>query len=318
MTWRGVDFFPHDLKFPFSKWTAVAVVGSILLNIASIGLAVTRGINFSIDFKGGTLIEIHDKAGVANVGDLRTKISALGLGAPQIQSLDDGSNVLIRLEEQPGGDKGQTAAVDKLKALLGDTVEYRRVETVGPTVSGEITKTAFEAVGAALIAISAYIWFRFEWQFAIGASFALIHDVLMTVGVFALTQLEFDNNCIAALLAIVGYSINETVVVSDRIRENLRKFKKMPLPDLIDMSINTTLSRTVLTAGTVILALLALLIFGGSVIRSFVLAMLFGVLTGTYSSMFIGSTVLKWLGVKRDWSGAKSAAPATSPAAKGA
>jgi preprotein translocase subunit SecF len=311
----GHDFFPHNLKIPFSKWTAFAVIGSILLNLAAIGLATTRGINFSIDFKGGTLIEIHNKTGLANIGDLRTKIGSLGLGAPQIQSLDDGSNVLIRLEEQPGGDKGQSAGVDKLKALLGDSYEYRRIETVGPTVSGEITRTALEAVGAAVLAVSAYIWFRFEWQFALGASLALIHDVLMTIGVFSLTQLEFDNNCIAALLTVVGYSINETVVVSDRIRENLRKFKKMPLPELIDLSINTTLSRTVLTAGTVILALLALLIFGGSVIRSFVLAMLFGVLTGTYSSIFIGSTVLKWLGVKRDWSGVKAstATPGTAP-----
>ena len=314
----GHDFFPHNLKIPFSKWAAIAVIGSIVLNVTSIGLAMTRGINFSIDFKGGTLIEVHNKAGAANIGDLRSKIGALGLGSPQIVSLDDGSNVLIRLEEQQGGDKAQEAAVEKLKASLGDTVEYRRVETVGPTVSGEITTTALEAVGAAVLAISAYIWFRFEWQFAIGASLALIHDVLMTIGVFSLTQLEFDNNCIAALLTVVGYSINETVVVSDRIRENLRKFKKMPLPELIDMSINTTLSRTVLTAGTVILALLALLIFGGSVIRSFVLAMLFGVLTGTYSSMFIGSTVLKWLGVKRDWSGAKAATPIPGTAAKGA
>ena len=318
MTWRGVDFFPHNTKFPFSKWMAIAVIGSLLLNVASIGLAASRGINFSIDFKGGTLIEIHNKAGVADIGDLRSKIGSLGLGAAQIQSLDDGTNVLIRLEQQPGGDKAQTAGVDKVKALLGDSVEYRRIETVGPTVSGEITKTAFYAVAASLVAISAYVWFRFEWQFALGASLALIHDVLMTVGVFALTQLEFDNNCIAALLTIVGYSINDTVVVSDRIRENLRKYKKMPLPELIDMSINTTLSRTVLTAGTVIIALLALLFFGGSVIRSFVLAMLFGIVTGTYSSIFIASTVLEWLGVKRDWSGAKPAGPATGAAAKGA
>ncbi len=306
MIWRGIDFFPHDLKFPFSKWMPVAVVGSLVLNVASIALAVMLGINFSIDFKGGTLIEIHNKAGVADVGALRAQIGALGLGSPQIQAFDDGTNVLIRLEQQPGGDTAQSVGVDKVKAALGDTVEYRRVETVGPTVSGEITRTAFYAVGASLIAISAYVWFRFEWQFALGASLALMHDVLMTVGLFAITRLEFDNNCIAALLTIVGYSINDTVVVSDRIRENLRKYKKMPLPELIDLSVNTTLSRTVLTAGTVIIALLALLMFGGTVIRSFVVAMLFGIITGTYSSIFIASTVLEWLGVKRDWSGAST------------
>ncbi len=304
MTWRGIDFFPHDLKFPFSKWMPVAVIGSLVLNVASIALALMLGINWSIDFKGGTLIEVHNKVGVADVAALRDKIGALGLGTPQIQAFDDGSNVLIRLELQPGGDKEQLVAVDKVKAALGDSVEYRRNESVGPTVSSEITRTAFYAVGAALIAISAYVWFRFEWQFALGASLALVHDVLMTVGLFALTRLEFDNNCIAALLTIIGFSINDTVVVSDRIRENLRKFKKMPLPELIDLSVNTTLSRTVLTAGTVILALLALLIFGGSVIRSFVIAMLFGIVTGTYSSIFIASPVLEWLGVKRDWSAA--------------
>jgi preprotein translocase subunit SecF len=312
MAWRGIDFFPHDLKFPFSKWMPVAVIGSLVLNVAAVVLALTLGINWSIDFKGGTLIEVHNKAGIADVAMLREKIGALGLGTPQIQAFDDGSNVLIRLELQPGGDKEQLAAVEKVKAALGDTVEYRRNESVGPTVSSEITRTAFYAVGAALVAISAYVWFRFEWQFALGASLALLHDVLMTVGLFALTRLEFDNNCIAALLTIVGYSINDTVVVSDRIRENLRKYKKMPLPELIDLSVNTTLSRTVLTAGTVILALLALLIFGGSVIRSFVIAMLFGIITGTYSSIFIASTVLEWLGVKRDWSSAASTKPAGS------
>ena len=318
MTWRGADFFPHDLKFPFSKWMAFAVIGSLVLNVLSVGLAVTRGINFSIDFKGGTLIQAHYKTGHADIGDLRTKIAALGVGATQIQSLDDGSSVLIRLEQQPGGDKAQSAIVEKIKTIFGDSVDYPHNESVGPTVSGEITKTAFYAVLASLLAISAYVWFRFEWQFALGASLALIHDVLMTVGLFALTQLEFDNNCIAALLTIVGYSINDTVVVSDRIRENLRKYKKMLLPDLIDQSVNETLSRTVLTAGTVILALLALLFFGGPVIRSFVIAMLFGIITGTYSSIFIASPVLEWLGVKRDWSGAKTVAPATAPAgAKG-
>ena len=305
MTWRGIDFFPHDLKFPFSKWMAFAVIGSLVLNVLSVGLALTRGINFSIDFKGGTLMQVHYKTGIADVGDLRAKLGALGLGSPQIQALGTGDSVLIRLEQLPGGEAAKTAAIEKVKAIFGENVDYPRIESVGPTVSGEITKTAFYAVFASLIAISAYVWFRFEWQFALGASLALVHDVLMTVGLFALTQLEFDNNCIAALLTIVGYSINDTVVVSDRIRENLRKYKKMLLPDLIDQSINETLSRTVLTAGTVIIALLALLFFGGSVIRSFIIAMLFGIFTGTYSSIFIASTVLEWLGVKRDWSGNK-------------
>ena len=314
MTWRGIDFFPHDLKFPFSKWMPVAVIGSLFLNVLALVLAFWMGINFSIDFKGGTLMEVKNKAGIADVAALRTQVGALGVGVPQIQAFDDGTNVLIRLEQQPGGDAEQLVAVNKVKAALGDTVEYRRIETVGPTVSGELTWVALQAVAVALAAISVYVWFRFEWQFAVGAALALIHDVLMTVGLFAITRIEFDINCIAALLTIVGYSINDTVVVSDRIRENLRKYKKMPLAELIDVSVNTTLSRTVLTAGTVVLALLALLIFGGSVIRSFVIAMIFGVITGTYSSIFIASTVLIWLGVKRDWSGEAAAKVATKGA----
>ncbi len=304
MTWRGVRFFPHNLGFPFTRYMWLAIIGSLALNLAALGLAFTKGINFSIDFTGGTLLEIENKGGDFDIGALRTKLGALGIGTPQVQAIGDGKSVLVRLPQQAGGDAAQQAAVASVQKALGNTVDYRRTEAVGPTVSGEITATAFWAVLASLLAIAAYVWFRFEWQFAVGATLALVHDVLMTVGLFSLTGLEFDNNCIAALLTIVGYSINDTVVVSDRIRENLRKFKKMPLAELIDLSLNETLSRTFLTAGTVLISLLALLLFGGEVIRSFILAMLFGVLVGTYSSIFIASPMLLLFGVKRDWSGA--------------
>jgi preprotein translocase subunit SecF len=303
MTWKGLDFFPHDLKFPFTRYMWLAVIGSLALNFLALGLAFTKGINFSIDFTGGTLMEIKSKTGPMELGSLRAKLEALGVGTPQVQAIGDGTSVLVRLPRHAGGDAEQQAAVKAVQTALGTDVTYERTDSVGPTVSGEITQTALIAVLVSLFAIAAYVWFRFEWQFALGAGFALIHDVLMTVGLFSLTGLEFDNNCIAALLTIVGYSINDTVVVSDRIRENLRKYKKMPLNNLIDASINETLSRTVLTAGTVIIALLALLFFGGEVIRSFVIAMLFGIVTGTYSSIFIASPVLLLFGVKRDWSG---------------
>jgi preprotein translocase subunit SecF len=304
MTWRGVDFFPHNWNFPFTRFMWTAVIGSLVLNLLSLGLAFTKGINFSIDFTGGTLMEVASKSGPLDLGTLRSKLDGLGIGAPQVQAVGDGTSVLVRLAQQPGGDPAQQAAVATVKTALGDAVEYRRVDSVGPTISGEITQTALVAVLISLLAIAAYVWFRFEWQFAVGAAIALIHDVLMTIGLFALTGLEFDNNCIAALLTIVGYSINDTVVVSDRIRENLRKFKKMPLNQLIDQSLSETMSRTVLTAGTVLIALLALLFFGGEVIRSFVIAMVFGICVGTYSSIFIASPVLLLFGVKRDWSAA--------------
>jgi preprotein translocase subunit SecF len=315
MTWRGVRFFPHNLNFNFTRYMWLAIFGSLALNLLALGLAFSKGINFSIDFTGGTTLELASKSGAVDVAALREKLSALGIGTPQVQSIgEDGRGVIVRLPQQPGGDAAQQAAVASVQKALGDTVEYRRTESVGPTISGEITQTAIWAVVVSLLCIAAYVWFRFEWQFAVGAALALVHDVLMTVGLFSLTGLEFDNNCIAALLTIVGYSINDTVVVSDRIRENLRKFKKMPLAELIDLSLNETLSRTFLTAGTVFISLLALLFFGGEVIRSFILAMVFGVLVGTYSSIFIASPMLLLFGVKRDWTG--GAAPVKAAAAK--
>jgi len=301
---KGHDFFPHDLRVPFMRYRDVAVIVSIVAMLLSLGLFFTRGLNYGVDFKGGSMIEVESTAGPVDVEALRSKLGALGLGAVQIQNFGTPENVLIRVEQQPGGDAEQQTAVRKLTDALGDSYVQRRVEVVGPAVSSELRTTGFIAVIASLFAIVAYVWFRFEWQFAVGAIVALLHDVLLTVGIFSLFQFEFDLSIVAALLTILGYSVNDTVVVSDRIRENLRKFKKMELNALLNLSINETLSRTILTGVTSIAVLVVLYIFGGEVIRNFNLAMLLGVIIGTYSSIFIAAPILGYLGVKRDWSGA--------------
>jgi preprotein translocase SecF subunit len=266
----------------------------------SLGLIFFKGFNFGVDFKGGAMIEVKSKQGPADVADLRTRIGALGLGDVQIQTFGAPEDVLIRIEEQPGGEAAQQQTLQKVQGVLGDAYEQRRVEIVGPAVSSELRRTGTIAVLASILAIMAYVWFRFEWQFAVGTLVALAHDVLVTAGIFSLFQLEFDLSIVAALLTILGYSVNDTVVVSDRIRENLRKFKRMDLTELLNLSINETLSRTILTGVTTIAVLVALFFLGGAVMQNFTFAMLFGVLIGTYSSIFIGAPILEYLGVKRD------------------
>ena len=297
---KGFDFFPHDLRLPFMKYRDLAVGLSVVAMALSLGLFFVRGLNYGVDFKGGTMIEVQSKDGPADISGMRDKLHKLGLGGVQIQQFGAPTDVLIRIEQQPGGESEQQAALKKAIDALGPGFTQRRVEVVGPAVSGELRRTGFIAVLASLLAIVAYVWFRFEWQFAVGAIVALIHDVLLTVGIFSLFQFEFDLSIIAALLTILGYSVNDTVVVSDRIRENLRKFKRMDLNQLLDLSINETLSRTILTACTAIVVLLALYIFGGEVIRNFNFAMLFGIVVGTYSSIFIAAPILGYLGLRRD------------------
>lgn len=294
---------PEDTKFRFIRLRNIAFAMSAVLMVASVVLFLTRGLNYGIDFVGGTLIEVRVKDGPAVIGDLRAKLRGLGLGDVQIQEFGSPNEVLIRVQLQPGGEEAQQAVIDKVKAALGDGVEYRRVEVVGPTVSGELIQSGTIAVLVAMFAVLVYIWFRFEWQFALGAVAALVHDVVLTIGLFSLLQLEFNLSIIAAILTIVGYSLNDTVVVYDRVREKLRKYKKMPLEELLDFAINKTLSRTVLTSVTTLLALLSLYIFGGEVIRGFTFAMIWGVVVGTYSSIFVAAPLLLLLGVRRDWSG---------------
>src|SRR5690242_3192082 len=312
---KGHDFFPHDLRLPFMRYKGLALGASIVGLALSLLLFFTMGLNYGVDFKGGSMIEVQSNSGPADVAAMRDKLSKVVSGV-QIQTFGAPADVLIRVEEQPAGEAAQQEAMKKIVEALGSQFTQRRVEVVGPAVSSELRTTGFIAVTAGLLAICAYVWFRFEWQFALGAIVALTHDVLLTVGIFSVMQLEFDLSIIAALLTILGYSVNDTVVVSDRIRENLRKFKRMELNELLNLSINETLSRTILTGVTAIVVLVALYIFGGPVMRNFNFAMLFGVAVGTYSSIFIAAPLLGYLGVKRDWSTARAAAPST--AAKGA
>src|SRR5450432_1000580 len=271
---------------------------SAFMSILAISLYFFHGLNFGIDFKGGTLIEIRDKAGDADLAKVRSTLGGLGLGEVQLQQFGGPSDVLIRIAEQPGGDAAQQEAVTKVRAALGDGYEYRRVEVVGPRVSGELLSYGVIGLGLAIFCILIYLWFRFEWQFALGAMIANVHDIVLTIGFMSVTQIDFDLTSIAALLTILGYSLNDTVVIYDRIREMLRRYKKMPMPDLLNASVNQTLSRSVITHVTVSLALLALLLFGGQAIHSFTATMMFGVvLVGTYTSVFIASPILIYLGV---------------------
>jgi preprotein translocase subunit SecF len=289
---------PDDTKFDFMRFRRISFPISALLTLLAIGLYFVHGLNFGIDFKGGTLLEIQTKSGPADIAALRSQLTTLNFGDVQLQQFGGPSDVLIRIAEQPGGDQAQQAAVQKVRQLFGDSVEYRRVEVVGPRVSSELL--AFGTVGLmlAIMGIFIYLWFRFEWQFSLGAMIANVHDIVLTLGFMSITQIEFDLTSIAALLTILGYSLNDTVVIYDRIREMLRRYKKMPMTDLLNHSINSTLSRSIITHVTVTLALLALLLFGGKAIHSFAATMTFGVvLVGTYTSIFIAAPLLIYLGV---------------------
>ncbi|MEE3035722.1 MAG: protein translocase subunit SecF [Pseudomonadota bacterium] len=294
---------PAETKIDFIRLHITSFIVSASLVIASLGLFFTQGLNFGIDFKGGTLIEIGTN-GPADIADLRDIIGSLDLGEVQIQEFGTPEDVLIRVGEKADAtDNAENlSAVDQIRNALPQDVTFRRVEVVGPQISGELVRAGFLAVTVAIGLMLFYIWLRFEWQFSVGAVLALIHDIILTIGVFCLIQLEFNLSIIAAILTIVGYSMNDTVVVYDRVRENLRRFKKMPLSELANLSINSTLSRTVMTSVTTLLALFSLYILGGEVIRGFTLAMIWGVFVGTYSSIFIAAPVLMYLGVKRDWS----------------
>ena len=307
---------PDDTHFDFTRFRRISFPISALLSIAAIVLFFTHGLNFGIDFKGGTLLEIQAKSGTADLTSLRATLGTLNLGDVQLQQFGGPSEVLIRVAEQPGGDAAQQAAVQKVRAALGDSVEYRRVEVVGPRVSGELLAYGMLGLIIAIFAILIYLWFRFEWQFALGAMTANVHDIVLTIGFMSLTQLDFDLTSVAALLTILGYSLNDTVVIYDRIREILRRYKKMPMPELLNESINSTLTRSIITHVTVTLALLALFMFGGQAIHSFTAVMIFGVvLVGTYTSIFIAAPLLIYLGVgeNREIVSDKPAKPAPKP-----
>jgi preprotein translocase subunit SecF len=295
---RLLRIVPDDTTFDFIRFRRFSFPMSAILSILAITLYFTHGLNFGIDFKGGTLMEVRSTTGPIDIGTMRATLSGLSLGEVQLQEFGAPDTVLIRLAQQPGGEQAQQAAVVKVRAALGENVDYRRVEVVGPRVSGELLYWGIMGIFVAIGAILIYLWFRFEWQFALGAMIANVHDIVLTLGFMSITQIDFDLTSIAALLTILGYSLNDTVVIYDRIREMLRRYKKMPMTDLLNKSINQTLSRSVITHVTVSLALLALLLFGGEAIHSFTATMMFGVvLVGTYTSVFIASPILIYLGV---------------------
>ena len=309
---KPLNLIPADTNIQFMSKRVIFFVISAFLVLASIGVVASKGLNFGIDFKGGILIEVRTE-GPADVSAMRGQLGALGLGDISLQEFGAPTDVLIRIQRQEGDDDAQQKAVEAVKAEFGDSVTYRRTEFVGPKVSEELLTSGIEAVGLAILAILVYIWFRFEWQFGLGAVVALTHDVITTIGIFALLGLEFNLSTVAAVLTIAGYSINDTVVVFDRVREKLRKFKSMPLPELLNLAINKTLSRTLMTSVTTLIALLALFFLGGEVIRDFAFAMIWGVLIGTYSSICVAVPLLIYLGLDNRARGGIDGSDQTGP-----
>jgi len=304
---RHLRLIPSDTKIRFIDRRGIFFVFSALLVAASVALFAFKGLNYGIDFKGGILLDVRTQ-GPADLAQLRRSLAGLGLGEVALQEFGAPDDVLIRLPQQEGGDEAQQAALVKVKEALGANVEYRRTEFVGPQVSEELFWDGIYAVSAAIFAILVYIWFRFEWQFGLAAVVALVHDVLSTIGIFSLVGLEFNLTTVAAVLTIAGYSINDTVVVFDRVRENLRKYKTMPLAELFNLSINQTLSRTTLTSFTTLLALFALYVLGGEVIRGFSFGMIWGVVIGTYSSICVAVPLLLYLNLRRGSGAAETVA----------
>jgi len=299
---RPIKIIKLGTRINFLSKTKLFVSLSLIFIISSIFLLFARGLNFGIDFNGGTLIEVQKISGNADVSEMRSRLGQLDLGNIQLQEFGKKTDLLIRVEQLSKEEGAQQAIIRKISEVVETDHKIRRIEVVGPKVSAELIKRGIIAVISAVVSVLIYIWFRFEWQFGIGAIFALVHDIIITIGVFSLLQLEFNLSIIAALLTIVGYSLNDTVVIYDRIREELRKYKKMPIMDLINQALNLTLSRTLMTSITTLLALISLYLFGGEVIKGFTFAMIWGVLIGTYSSIFIASPILIGLNIKRDWS----------------
>jgi len=289
---------PSTPSIHFLKFIPAAALASITAVVASIVLFFFVGLNLGIDFRGGILIEAQSET-TADIGGVRTDLERLGLGDISIQSFGTDRDVLIRVQKQEGDERAQLQAIQKITEALGGAYDIRRTEFVGPTVGGELAEKGILAVACALFAIMIYIWFRFEWQFSIAALLALTHDVFTTVGLFALTGFEFNLATLAAILTIAGYSINDTVVVFDRVRENLRKYKSWDQEKILNKSLNETLSRTVMTSVTTAIALIAIILFGGAVLRDFALAMLWGVTIGTYSSIFIAVGLISRFDLKR-------------------
>jgi len=296
---KTLKLIKQNTNIQFLKYKKITLSISIIFCLISFFSLFINGLNFGIDFKGGSLIEVKSDQSI-NISNVRSRLSLLNLGDVQIQNFGSDKNILVRVEASSS--ENNSTVLSRITNELQSFGEIQRTEVVGPKISSELIQKGILAIISAVGLMLFYIWIRFEWQFSLGAVLALIHDVIITIGIFSFFQIEFNLSIIAALLTIIGYSMNDTVVVYDRIRENLRKYKKQDLYDLINSSINQTLSRTVLTSFTTLLALFSLYIFGGQVIKGFTLAMIIGVFIGTYSSTFIASQLLHVLGVKRDWS----------------
>jgi len=295
---RLLRIVPDNTKFKFVWFRRFSYPLSAAYSILVLTLFLTVGLNFGIDFKGGTLIEMQTKGQTVDIGQIRQTANGLGFGEAEVQEFGSGGEVSMRFGMQPGGETAQQAVVVKAREAFASSYDFRRVETVGPRVSGELVQAGTLGVVLAIVGVLIYLWFRFEMPLAIGAILGTLHDIVLTIGFFLITQLEFNLTSIAAILTIVGYSLNETVVVFDRTRELLRRYKTMPVAELLDLSVNSTLSRTAMTATTTFLSLLALVLFGGTAIEGFALVMLFGVVVCTYSAMFISTPVLLYMDVR--------------------
>ena len=290
--------FPLNPKIDFLGRRKLFLVFSACLMAASLAVVAILGLNLGVDFRGGILIEVQTVE-PADLADLRRRLGGLGLGQVTLQEFGATNDVLINVERQEGDEKAQIKAIDAVKAELGGLVaEYRRVEFVGPKVGGELKQAGLLATVLALVGIGIYIWFRFEWQFAAAALTALIHDIVSTLGFFALIQIEFNLATLAAVLTIAGYSINDTVVIFDRVRETLRKYKKMHILELLNLALNGTLTRTMLTSATTLIALICLFAFGGQVIRGFSAGLIWGIVIGTYSSVGLAVPLLSFMNLR--------------------
>lgn len=299
-------------RIPFMRFRTAGLAVAVVITLGTALLVALGSLNFGIDFRGGIMMEVRTQ-GPADLSAMRSTVGGAGVGEVALQGFGAPNDVLLRIPRQDGGEAAQMAAVQKVRTALGSGFEFRRVEVVGPKVGEELIQAGTIATLLAILAIAVYVWLRFEWQFAIGAMVSTLHDVVATIGLFALFGLEFNTSTVAAILLIAGYSINDTVVIYDRVRENLRKYKTMPIEQLFDLSLNETLSRTILTGGTTACALLALFIFGGEVIRDFSGAMLFGVFIGTYSSLMVATPILTYFQPRRGEDAAAAAETAARP-----
>jgi preprotein translocase subunit SecF len=295
--YRPIHLIPAKINLDYMRLHRPLFLLSLIMVVGSILLIAIKGLNFGIDFQGGILMELRSEQ-APDLAQLRGRLSGLGIGEVALQEFGSPNDILVRIQRQAGEQEAQLTAVNKVKQELGDAFEYRRTEFVGPKVGAELIHGAVWAVAIALLGIMAYIWFRYEWQFAINAIVALFHDCITTVGLFSLLGLQFDLASVAAVLTIAGYSVNDTVVIYDRIRDELRRYKKMPLPQLLNQSINKTLSRTTVTSGLTLLSVLAIVLFGGEVLRGFAIALIWGIVVGTYSTIFVASPMLIYLNLR--------------------